>query len=201
MAGDSKNQTDSEPVAVLDLGSHRDALYRYALLHLRDSTAADDVVQATFLAALQAGAKFRGESSPRTWLIGILKRKIIDHFRARARDQVAPEAAANFADEHSEAEFLDRLFDRDGTWTMPPGNWADPHRALEEEGFWRVLELCLEHLPGMTGRVFMLREVIGLEPVEICKDLRLSKSNYWVMMHRARLRLRDCLEKNWFAER
>ena len=186
-------------VAILrasDLAAHRDVLLRFARVHLRDAAAAEDAVQDTFVAALGAGAGFRGESSVRTWLIGILKRKLVDRLRATAREVPLADAAGGEADD---ADLLDRLFDRAGHWAPGPSTWADPEAALEQEGFWRALEACLTHLPGRTGRVFVLRELAGLEPDEVCKECGISASNYWVTMHRARLRLRECLEKGWFG--
>lgn len=179
-----------------ELEAHREVLVRYARVHLRDAAAAEDAVQDTFLAALTAGASFRGESSVRTWLIGILKRKLVDRVRAAARELPLADAAGGEGDD---AELLDRLFDRAGLWSPGPSTWADPEAALAQEGFWRALEACLTHLPGRAGRVFVLRELAGLEPDEVCKECGISPSNYWVTMHRARLRLRECLEANWFG--
>jgi RNA polymerase sigma-70 factor (ECF subfamily) len=190
----------SEAGSVLaELPAHREALHRFALLQVRDAAVAEDLVQATLLAAVQSIGGYRGESSLRTWLIGILKRKIIDYLRERSRDPVLVTDAATAAGAASDEEFIDRLFLADGHWATPPANWGDPHRTLEQDGFWLIFETCVQSVPGIAGRVFLLRELAGLEPEEICKDLALSKSNYWVLMHRARLRLRDCLDKRWFA--
>ncbi len=182
-----------------ELSAHRDALYRFALLSLRNPNDAEDVVQATLLAAVQARDAFRGGCTPRTWLVGILKRKIIDAYRARQQDEAVPEAAGDEATESDDADWLDALFARNGAWVVRPQSWDDPDQSLQRQEFFQVLELCLKAVPGVAGRAFLLREVMDLEPDEICKDLRISKSNYWVLMHRARLRLRGCLDKNWFA--
>ncbi len=193
MSANEKNVPDD---ALADLGAHRDALYRYALLQLRDATLAEDLVQATFLSALQARASFRGDSSLRTWLIGILKRKVIDYFRAQSRDAIAiPDLAAG---NESDEDFLDRVFASNDRWVTRPQAWSDPDQALDQEEFWLVLETCMRAVPGIAGRAFLLRELVGLEAEEICKDLEISRSNYWVLMHRARIRLRDCLDKRWF---
>lgn len=178
-----------------DIAACRDLLYRYALLHVRDTAVAEDLVQATLLSALQAAGEFRGEAALSTWLVGILKRKIVDHHRARSREGELPA----FPDD--DPEYLDRCFQDDGHWAEPPRAWADPDGAFEAEAFWQVFEACVQAVPGLAGRVFLLREVIGLEPGDVCKDLGLSQSNYWVLMHRARLRLRDCLDKRWFKGR
>lgn len=182
-----------------ELPAHREALRRFAVLQVRDASLAEDLVQATFLAAIQSFDGYRGEAPLRTWLIGILKRKIIDHLRARARDAV-PLADAVDGDS-SDEEFIDRQFRADGHWAHAPRGWDEPDRALEQQGFWLALEACLQAVPGTAGRVFVLRELGGLEPEDICKDLAITKSNYWVLMHRARLRLRDCLDQRWFAPR
>lgn len=168
------------------------------MLRIRDTAAAEDIVQATLLAALQAQTEFRGDSSARTWLIGILKNKIIDHFRARSRDAVSIGNAAASAGYDSEEDFMDSVFGEGGAWMSRPGSWDGPDRALEQDGFWSVLESCIQAVPGVAGRAFVLRELVGLETEEICKELNISRTNYWVLMHRARLRLRDCLEKHWF---
>jgi RNA polymerase sigma-70 factor (ECF subfamily) len=182
-----------------ELPDHREALRRFALLQVRDAAAAEDLVQATFLAAVQSIDGYRGDASLRTWLIGILKRKIIDHLRDKARDAIPMADTAAAAGAEPDDEYLDRLFRANGHWAAPPSSWADPDRTLEQDGFWLVFEACVQTVPGVAGRVFLLRELAGLEPDEICKDLALSKSNYWVLMHRARMRLRDCLDKRWFA--
>lgn len=186
------------PVEANELQQHRAVLLRYAMVHLRDAAAAEDAVQDTFLAALQAGARFRGESQLRTWLIGILKRKIVDRFRASAGETGHADIGLDGAD-IDESGMLARLFDAAGHWSGGPRPWSDPYAALEQQGFWGAFEACVAALPSRMARVFVLRELIGLEPDEVCKESGMSASNYWVTMHRARLRLRECLEKRWFA--
>ncbi len=181
-----------------DLEPHREALFRYALLQTRDASMAEDLVQATFLAALQSAGGFRGDSSPRTWLIGILRRKIVDQFRAGQQAAVPLQDATRIEGELADTEIMDRLFSRNGTWEERRQAWSDPDSALEQEDFWSTFEACLKAVPGTAGRAFVLRELVGLEAEEICKNLRISRSNYWVLMHRARLRLGDCLDKRWF---
>ena len=179
-----------------ELAALRPALLRYARLQVRDPAVAEDLVQATLLAALQARDGFRGEASPLTWATGILKRKLVDHWRGVARETPLPGD-----DDDGDAGLLDRLFAADGHWASPPRPWDDPEECLAQEGFLAVFEACLRGLAGQAGRVFALREVLELEPDEICKDLGLSKSNYWVLMHRARLRLRQCVEQGWIVNR
>lgn len=174
--------------------SARPSLLRFARMQLRNDAAAEDAVQETVLAALESNAPFAGRSAFRTWLFGILRHKIIDHFRRLSRE---PEAAS-FLDEGREDDF-EGLFARDGHWQDKPQPWGDPAQALEQERFFKVLEYCVEGLPPKTARAFMMREVMGLETEEICKALEISSTNCWVVLHRARMRLRECLDKNWFG--
>jgi RNA polymerase sigma-70 factor (ECF subfamily) len=183
-----------------DLPGFRPALLRYASLQVREPAVAEDLVQNTLVAALQALDSFRGDASPATWLIGILKRQIIDHYRRTSREAPLPVSGAG-DDAEGDADLLDRLFASDGHWATAPVAWSDPEGSLRQEDFLAVLEACLKGLAGQAGRVFALREILELEPEEICKDLGLSRSNYWVLMHRARLRLRQCVERGWMAER
>lgn len=182
------------------LPAFRPALLRYAGLQVREAAVAEDLVQNTLVAALQSLASFRGESAPATWLIGILKRQIIDHYRRMTRETPLPVSGTG-DDPEGDADLLDRLFASDGHWVSKPTVWADPEASLHQEAFLALLEACLKGLAGQSGRVFALREIMELEPEEICKDLKLTRSNYWVLMHRARLRLRQCVERGWVLER
>lgn len=189
----------SPPAAELrpeDLAAFRPALLRFARLQLHDEAAANDVVQATLLAALQALTGFRGEAAPLTWLTGILRRQIVDHYRRMSREAPLPEGSD---DDPDAASALETLFQKNGHWQVPPSVWADPEASLGQEAFLTVFEACLKGLAGKAGRVFALREILELEPETICKDLGITPSNYWVLMHRARLRLRQCVEHNWFS--
>lgn len=178
------------------LTRHRPVLFRYALLKLRDTDLAEDAVQETLLAALQAEAGFAERSSLRTWLIGILKHKIADQQRRSARETRLFEPDRAGSDEDIE----EALFNPAGSWQSPPKAWSCPEQSLEQEEFWRIYEWCQENLPKRQAEVFMLRELVGLDPEEICKELGLSSTNYWVTLHRARLRLRACLEMRWFGK-
>jgi len=166
---------------------------RFALLQLRDRSAAEDAVQETLLAAIQGVGRFAGQSSVRTWLIGILKHKIIDSIRKSAREQATGLGAGE-----SGTEDLDAHFGSDGHFIEPPVEWRSPESALEERRFFDALERCLQTLPGNTARAFTMREVLGLDTDEICKELRITPSNCWVMLYRARMNLRACLERTWF---
>jgi len=177
----------------------RPYLLRYAGLQLRDGAAAEDAVQETLLAALASDSGFAGRSNLRTWLTGILKHKIVDAIRRQSRERPAAEPGAG--EESGElADVFDGLFDRRGHWEEAPDAWQQPEGALGQKQFLAALEACLRALPERTARAFMMREHLGLETAEICKELGVTATHCWVMLHRARMALRLCLEKNWFAK-
>jgi RNA polymerase sigma-70 factor (ECF subfamily) len=173
----------------------RPYLLRYASLQLRDAAAAEDAVQETLLAALAGEAGFAGRANLRTWLTGILKHKIVDAIRRQARER----PAADFEAEGDEGEF-DGLFDRRGHWQETPDAWEQPEGALGQKQFLAALEACLRALPQRTAQAFMMREHLGLETSEICKELGITATHCWVMLHRARMALRLCLQENWFGK-
>ncbi|WP_347330659.1 RNA polymerase factor sigma-70 [Marinimicrobium locisalis] len=192
-----KNNTTQE--MVLDdayLSELRGKLMRFARLQLSDAAAAEDAVQEALAGALKNLDSFSGTAAFRTWVFAILKHKITDHFRRSKR--LLNESSLPPGDE--EQDRSDGLFDQKGHWYRDerPQPWADPEGALESRHFWRVFEACLEHLPSKQARVFMMREFVGLTSDEICAEVSLSVSNLHVLLHRARLRLRNCLENNWF---
>jgi RNA polymerase sigma-70 factor (ECF subfamily) len=173
---------------------HGDGLYRYALLRLRSPDLAADVVQETFLEALRVRGSFSGQSSERTWLVGILRHKILDHYRRTGRGQAAVGngTAEGLAD--------DPAFDRRGRWRLAPASWAgDPARAMETREFWDVFGRCLARLPQGLADAFFLREVDGLGAAEVQDLLGITPANLWARLHRARSLLRRCLELNWFG--
>lgn len=171
---------------------HADYLFRYALPRVRDHHAAEELVQETFLAALRAGESFRSKSSPRTWLVGILRHKIMDVFRARDR-KGEPESL----DESDPA--IDALFDGKGRWIKKPEHVEIDPAALQEcADFWVVFEDCLGALPELQSQAFSFRVMDDIKSEEICKLLSISATNLWVTLHRARARLRTCLETKWF---
>jgi RNA polymerase sigma-70 factor (TIGR02943 family) len=172
---------------------HGDTLFRYALFRVGDSQAAADLVQETFLAALKARGDFAGQSSERTWLLGILKHKLADHFRRQGRQ--CPVSAMQ-----PETETLADFFDERGRWRVKPGPApADPAAALEREEFWETFRGCLGRLPARLAAAFALREVDGLTSEEICEQLDVSANNLWVLLHRARLSLGRCLDVHGFG--
>ena len=184
----------SKSIEIRDLETHRQALFKFAMLQLRDEAHAEDVVQETLVAAIQGAASFAGGSSPRTWLIGILKHKIIDHFRKASREQ-----PLDSGDDETSLDDLDVLFKADGHFIDEPRAWANPEQTLAQSEFFEVLERCLEGLPKNTARVFMMREVMGSDTDEICKELSITSNNCWVLLYRARMALRACLEQRWFG--
>lgn len=164
-----------------------DFLYRYALLHLRDPALAEDAVQDTLLAAIEAHGRFQKQSAERTWLVGILKHKILDHFRKETRE------VSRFGVVESEMEESD--FDSQGRWREPPaGEWCDPIEILNRKRFWEGLSSCLSLLPIKMRRVFVLREIDGFSNEEICEAMTITAPHCRVLLYRARLRLRRCLE-------
>lgn len=176
------------------LHEHRSYLVRYAILQLRDPHLTEDVVQETLIAAIENRSKFSAQSSLRTWLVGILKHKIMDVLRKRARE---PEL--NVPDGEDGDDLLDALFQENGQWSDPPRTWADPEQSMENSHFWEVFEQCNQHMPLNTARAFMLREFMDMSTEEICQELAISTTNCWVLLHRARLALRECLDLHWFG--
>lgn len=192
----SAKKNPSDPLSEALLGEHRPVLFRYALLQLKDNELADDAVQETLLAAWQAYANFAGKAGLRTWLIGILKHKIADHWRRSAREVVTAELEQ--IDNHEDEADEDAFFLNNGHWNGGPSTWNDPEAALKQQEFWAIYETCHNNLPAKMAQVFMLRELVGLDAEEVCQEAGISDANYWVTMHRARLRLRECLEIRWF---
>jgi RNA polymerase sigma-70 factor (ECF subfamily) len=175
------------------LDQHGDALYRFALVRVRDSAVAEDLVQDTLLAALRAHERFAGQSSELTWLIAILKNKIVDHYRRHVREAPLP-------DSEDPDGLIDALFKKSNDhWLTVPAAWQDPDMSLENSQFWQAFTDCLQGLPARQAQAFTLTELDGLGTDELCKVLGVTSSNVWVLLHRARLRLRECLEHGWFG--
>jgi len=170
------------------LAALRPSLLAIARLQLRNEAWAEDAVSETLVAALEGAPRFAAQSQLKTWAVGILKHKIIDHFR-RARREVSTDAEVEAAE----------LFAQDGHRASMPLEWGDPERSLERTQFFDVLQACLDHLPASLGRIFMMREWLDYDTGEICKELGITPTNCFVMLYRARMRLRECLEMNWFA--
>jgi RNA polymerase sigma-70 factor (ECF subfamily) len=174
---------------------HGDSLFRYALFRIQDAQVAEDLVQETFLAAIRAKDSFAGRSSVRTWLFGIIKHKIIDHIRKVSRERPVE-------DIETVADLSAKNFDAQGGWTFQPTKWTtDPALLFQQQEFWEMLQRCLADLPPRLNQAFTLRELDGLSAEEVRKILNVSATNGGVMLHRARMRLRDCLETNWFEQK
>jgi RNA polymerase sigma-70 factor (ECF subfamily) len=175
---------------------HGDCLYRYALLRLRAPELAAELVQETFLEALQGWETFAGRSSERTWLVGILKHRIIDHLRRTVRERALAGDAPATPTSANDPAFTPR-----GRWKSIPDNWrGDPGAILESREFWDVFGVCLSRLPRGLAEAFFLREVDGLSGEETRELLKITSENLWTRLHRARSLLRDCLQRNWFGE-
>ncbi len=166
---------------------------RFAKMQLRNDAMAEDVVSETMLAILEKPDNFEGRSTLRTYATGILKFKIIDVLRKRGREvHIEP------LDEQSMDDALDALFAKDGHWQEPPAAWQQPEKALEQSQFFEALQSCVDRLPPKLGRIFMMREWLEREVDDICTELDITSNNCGVMLYRARMQLRECLDGNWF---
>ncbi len=172
-------------------------LLKFARMQLRNEAWAEDAVSETLLAALSRPQGFEQRSQIRTWLVGILKHKIIDTLRHHRR-----EVTSSGGSEDEQADPLeDMAFHADGHYAENPADWGNPEQDLSSRQFLAILEACTEKLPAVQGRLFLMREWLELSSEEICKELSLTPTNLYVQLHRARLRLRECLELNWFARK
>ncbi|MBV7532203.1 sigma-70 family RNA polymerase sigma factor [Chitinophaga sp. sic0106] len=168
---------------------YADDFFRFAMTRVNDKIIAQDLVQDTFLSALQAAKQFKGESSERNWLMAILKHKIIDHYRNQGK-------VGNLLSLEDEGNF----FDEKGHWRKDaqPQRWPDDWQTPGEQGeFLKILQACIHKLNGLGQAVINLKYIEEKNTKEICKELSITASNYWVLMHRAKLHLRSCLDKNW----
>ncbi len=171
-----------------------DYLYRFALGRLRNPNEAENAVQETFLAALKGINNFAGKATERTWLTGILKHKIIDTFRKKYREKPV-------TDLQNDEASIDHFFDHSHHLKKTPSNWnLNPKELLENKEFWQIFQQCQEKLPSTARDAFLLKEIEKMDGKKICKTLNISSANFWVLLHRARLHLRQCLEMNWFEK-
>jgi RNA polymerase sigma-70 factor (ECF subfamily) len=169
-----------------------DVLFRFAMSRVRDRGTAEELVQETFLAAFRARERFAGRASERTWLSQILRNKIIDHYRRRRREQGLREITPG-------DEALDSIFNDRGRWREKPASWnPDPYELIEREEFLEALKECLSALPSRQADVFTMRVMDEMGTEEICKLMEVTTTNLGVLLHRARMRLRRCLEVSWF---
>jgi RNA polymerase sigma-70 factor (ECF subfamily) len=177
------------------LGLYGDILYRYAITRVRSPEIAEELVQETLLAALNAKANYAGQASEQTWLIGILKHKIIDYFRKQSREKTQQ------FDEYFSADGNDEYFDQQGHWKTRLSSWSKPDTSMEQEQFLTILQDCIDHLPPRMAQLFILRELDGMNSEEICEVMSISTlNNCWVMLSRIRVQLRHCLDVNWMSQ-
>lgn len=191
---DAKKSTEKHAIDSPELWVDRygDLLYRFAMARVKDPSIAEDLVQETFLAALHARERFEGRSKARTWLIAILKHKIIDYIRKKNREQPSDQL-------EKLAEIDDSSFSENGKWHLRPNKWTvRPDQVYQQKEFMETLYRCLAELPERLARAFVLREIDHRSTEEICKALKITPTNSWVMLYRARMSLRHCLEQNWF---
>jgi len=170
---------------------HADYLYNYTIGRINNQDTAKDIVQDTFFAALKAQNNFKGQASERTWLISILKRKIIDHYRKINSVKGKAEVKMNF---YSDG-------DREGEWIEErvPSNWnSEIEKVIENTELSEAIEKCIDKLPEKYAIVFRMKTIQEFDTEEICKELEITSSNLWVIIHRARTQLRKCMEQSWF---
>ena len=180
------------PAAWVD--EYLDFLYRYAFTRLRDKNAAEEVVQETFLAGVRYADQFSGRGSERAWLLGILKRKIIDFVRMRVKH-------GGSTSYENETDLTAQFFDSAGNWKAGAMKWATaPTQKAEMDELWDVVRGCLMGLPQGQADVFVLSVMEDMDASEICKELGITSANYWVRMHRARLGLAKCVSERWDGE-
>lgn len=176
----------------------RRQMVKFATLQLSNAQHAEDAVQEALMGALKNAKSFAGRAALKTWVFAILKNKIADVLRQKQRTV----EASSLLHEDEDAEDFSELFDHKGHWLNDeePAVWGNPQASLQQQQFWKVFEVCLEALPNNQARVFMMKEFVELETPEICNTVGITTSNLNVMLHRSRLRLRECLENSWFLK-
>ena len=182
------------------VAEHGDILFGFAAARVRNHTIAQDLVQETFLAAMKAKSGFAGRATERSWLFGILRHKLADYYRLQNREVAIADLESPLPEE--QGAFGASGVGKDG-WldTLAPQAWRTPDQDLTTKEFQRVFNSCLSRLPEKVAQVFQLREIDGVSSEQICKDLDVSANNVWVMLHRARMALRRCLEVHWFGRK
>lgn len=166
-----------------------DMLYRYTLVRVKNPDSAEEIVQVTLLAALQSKGSFQGRSTEKSWLFGILKHKILDHFRELKTQRTYEITLEDGSDP------LENAYHADGHWLEAPKNWdTDPHKAVENKQLVEAMALCMDRLSEKFRNIFVLKEIEGMDSDEICKEMDIKPTNLWVILHRARNQLRKCLE-------
>lgn len=180
------------------LNDLRRQMVKFATLQLSNSHTAEDAVQEALIGALKNAKSFAGRAALKTWVFAILRNKIADLLRQKHRMV----DASSLLREDEEGEDFSELFDQKGFWQADekPATWGNPQGALHQNQFWKVFEACLEGLPGNQARVFMMKEFVELDTAEICMAVGITTTNLNVMLHRSRLRLRECLASTWFLK-
>lgn len=175
----------------------RQRLLRHARFAVHDHGLAEDLVQDTLIAVVEQRARRRGEASLSTWATAILKNKVADWYRSPARRRMV-----QFTDDHNElGDAIDALYDAQGAYADPIPAWQQPENHLEQRQMMTILERCVSGLPRQTGRVFMMREWLGFETTEICDRLGVSAANCRTILHRARMALRACMQRDWLGKK
>lgn len=171
--------------------NYADYLFSYAVSKVNDHDLANDLVQETFLAGIKSVKNFKGESSERTWLIAILKRKIIDHYRRINSIKGKAEVRMGFySDKDSKYNWIEE---------KAPQSWVyTSDKEIENTELANQLNACIDNLPKKQAVAFKMKNIKDFESEAICNELGISTTNLWVMMHRARTQLQKCMEKNWF---
>ncbi|WP_196895633.1 sigma-70 family RNA polymerase sigma factor [Aureivirga marina] len=173
------------------IDKYADYLFNYTITRVNNHDIAKDLVQETFFAGLRAKDNFQGKASERTWLVSILKRKIIDYYRKINSAKGQAEIKLSFYDDG----------ENEGRWIEErvPQMWEnEAEKNIENDELKDTLEKCINNLPEKYAVVFRMKTIQQFETEEICKELDITSSNLWVMIHRARTQLRRCMEKNWF---
>lgn len=192
-------QAAAPPWDDASISAIRRDMLRFARMQLRDSGAAEDMVQEALMAAMRSAKSFARRSAFKTWMFAILRNKIVDHIRASSREICSSDLVGS-SDLDAGLEEFDVLFKQGGHWNPDdrPATWSDPEAAFEQDAFWQVFDLCMNKLPEHIARVYTMRELLELETAEICAELGITPNNCFVILHRARLGLRECLENRWF---
>jgi len=173
------------------IDNYADYLYNYAISRVNNSDIAKDLVQETFFAGLRSAKNFEGKSTERTWLVSILKRKVIDHYRKINSKKGQAEVRMSFYDSG----------ENEGSWIEErvPQSWqSQTEKNIENDELKSQIDVCIDKLPEKYAMVFRMKTINGFETEDICKELQITPSNLWVMIHRARTQLRGCMEENWF---
>ncbi len=175
------------------IDNYADYLFNYAVARVKDSDLAKDLVQETFFAGLKSAKNFQGKATERTWLVSILKRKIIDYYRKINSKKGKAEVRMTFYEDG----------ENEGNWLEErvPQNWEnESEKIIENEELKNQLDYCIHNLPEKYAMVFRMKTIQEFETEEICKELDITPSNLWVIIHRARTQLRKCMEDNWFKK-